>query len=376
MAKSLATIKRCRTALALVNRLLITTIALGDFLIGYLFIIATYDAIIFRQGYCKSQIAWITSWKCSMVGVLSTIGSQISLFSMTGLSIIRIYGIWNSMKIPGEVTLMKAVKITAAISSLILFSVTIAVVPIVENFEDFFVNGVRFSDGLKIFIGTPDKATVTAVIQAYHGRTKDTSLRWKMLIEVVRKMFSHDLNYQGLTDKVDKVDFYGSDGVCLFKYFVQNQDPQRLFAWSILALNFICFVLISISYLFIGFLSRRSSKGLANSENKQITQRNNRMNQKIAIIITTDFLCWVPFILICLLHSLEVIDATPWYSIFSMVILPINSVINPLLYDGVLTETIGALIRSISIRISNSTVFQRFRQRGSPASAEEISLKN
>ena len=378
IGKSLGTIKRCKTSVALINRLLIIMIALGDFLIGcYLFIIATYDAIIFRKDYCKSQITWITSWECSVIGVLSTIGSQISLFSMTGLSIVRMHGIWNSMKIPGEVTSIKVVRIAAAILSLILVSATIAVIPILESFMDFFVNGVRFSDGLKIFIGTPDKATVTAVIQAYHGRTKDTTLRWKTLIETVRKMFSHDFDYEDLTEKVVKVDFYGNDGVCLFKYFVKNQDPQRLFVWSILVLNFICFVLISISYLLIGTLSLRSSRSLASSKNnRQITQRNNRMNQRIAIIITTDFLCWVPFILICILHSLEVIDATPWYSIFSMVILPINSVINPLLYDDVVTKNIGAPVRSLSNRISNSTVFERFRRRESPALAEEITLQH
>ena len=383
IVKSLAALKRCKTSVALTNRVLIIMIAVGDFLVGcYLFIIATYDAVIFKQDYCKKQVSWITSFECSVIGVLSTIGSQISLFSMTGLSIVRIYGIWNSMKIPGEVSLMKVFKISAVILSLILVSATIAVVPIVESFDDFFVNGVRFSDGLKIFIGTPDKATVTGVIEAYHGRMKDATLRWKTLIEMVREMFSHDLDYDDLTARVGKKDFYGNDGVCLFKYFVQNQDPQQLFVWSTLLLNFICFVLISISYLFIGILSRRSSKSLASSENsRQIAQRNNRMNQRIAIIITTDFLCWVPFILICILHSLGVIDATPWYSIFSMIILPINSVINPLLYDDVVTNTLEALARALKNQISNSTIFQRFRQRASTeerastAPAEDIELQ-
>ena len=379
MGKSLAAIKRCKTSVALVNRMLIILIALGDFFIGcYLFVIATYDAIIFKQEYCKRQITWITSLECSVIGVFSTIGSQISLFSMTGLSIVRVYGIWNSMKIPGEVTLKKVFKIAAVILSLILFSATIAVVPIVEGFEDFFVNGVKFADGLKIFIGTPDKSTVTAIIQAYHGRTKDTrgTLRWTTLIEVVRNMFSHDLDYEDFTEKVDKVDFYGNDGVCLFKYFVKNQDPQKLFVWSILVLNFVCFVLISISYLFIGILSRRSSKSLASSKNnRQIAQRNNKMNQRISIIITTDFLTWVPFILICILHSVEVIDATPWYSIFSMLILPINSVINPLLYDDVVTSTIGAPIRALKKRMSNSSILLRFRQGAIPAETEEIALQ-
>ena len=376
IGKSLWTLKRCRTVAAVMNRCLIIMIALGDFLIGsYLLIIAYYDAIIFGKNYCKLRIPWITSLRCSAIGVVSTIGSQISLFSMTGLSIVRIHGIWNSMRIPGEITPAKSVKVSAAIALLMLASVTIAIIPIVERFEDFFVNGLKFQDGLKIFVGTPNKATVLQVTEAYYGRTKDATLKWDTLIQMVQAMFSHDLQYEDLTKKVAKVDFYGNDGVCLFKYFVQDNDPQKLFVWSILSLNFICFLFISISYLLIGILSRRSSKSLASSQNnQQIAQRNRRMNQRIAIIITTDFLCWVPFIVICILHSLNTIDATAWYSIFSMVILPINSVINPFLYDDVVTSHIGAALHSLSTRISNSALFQSLRERSAPKPAETTEL--
>ena len=380
IGKSLWTLKQCKTVAAVMNRCLIIMIAFGDFLIGcYLLIIAIYDTIAFREHYCERQISWITSYECSVIGVVSTIGSQISLFSMTGLSIVRIHGIWNSMRIPGEINRVQCVKVAASIAILILASATIAVVPILGRFENFFVNGVKFQDGLKIFIGMPNKATVLQVIEAYYGRTKNAILKWDTLIQMVQAMFSHDLpysvKYEDLTKEVAKVDFYGNDGVCLFKYFVQDDDPQKLFVWSILSLNFICFLFISISYLLIGILSSRSSKSLASSQNnQQIAQRNRRMNQRIAIIITTDFLCWVPFIVICILHSLDTIDATSWYSIFSMVILPINSVINPLLYDDVVTSHIGAALHSTSTRISNSALFQSVRERIAPRPAESTEL--
>ena len=364
IGKSIRALKRCKTSVALINRFLILVIALGDFFVGcYLFIIATYDAIIFKRGYCQQQISWITSLECSVIGVFSTIGSQISLFSMTCLSMVRIYGIWNSMRIPGEVTVIKTIKIVVAILSLAFTSTVIAVLPIVQSFEDFFVNGVKFSDQLKIFVGTSSKATLFEVIQGYYGRTKDATLDWKMLNQMVKSMFSRDLDYEDIIEKVDKVDFYGNDGVCLFKYFVQNDDPQRLFVWSILALNFACFLFISVSYVLIAILSHRSSESLASSQNnQQIAQRNRRMNQRIAIIIMTDFLCWIPFIVICMLHSLEVINATPWYSIFSMVILPINSVINPFLYDDTVTKVIKDSLRNLTTKARNSTVSQKIRR--------------
>ena len=139
---------------------------------------------------------------------------------------------------------------------------------------------------------------------------------------------------------------------------MKASDPQRIYVWATLSMNFVCFFVISVSYIVIGFLSMKSSKSVANArDDKQTRARNRRMNRKIAIIIGTDFLCWVPFIVTCALHFLEVIDATEWYSLFSMVILPINSVINPLLYDdffpGLVTR-VQALFRKMKAKQSGN----------------------
>lgn len=138
----------------------------------------------------------------------------------------------------------------------------------------------------------------------------------------------------------ESVHFYGNSGVCVFKYLVTQQDPQKWFTVSILLLNFACFVIISLSYIVINVKTIKSSKGLAGSENKALAQRNRKLQLKVTAIIFTDFLCWVPFTIICFLHFGGAVDATLWYPIFSSIILPINSVINPLLYDSLL----GALL--------------------------------
>ena len=194
-----------------------------------------------------------------------------------------------------------------------------------------------------MFVGQPGKKVHMQVIQAYYGRTKSdyTSVTWKTILSLLDGMFS--TMYGGIERK--NVHFYGNDGVCLFKYFVSQDDPQRLFSWSLLGINFFCFLIISVSYLYINIVSTKSSRSVAN--NKQANDRNRRMQRKISIIIATDFCCWVPFVLICCLHSLSVLDATPWYALFSVVILPINSVINPLLYDDSLTQLIARPLNSL-----------------------------
>ena len=364
IAKNISTLKRCRTSVALLNKTLIAAISFGDLLIGsYLIIISWYDSIVFKDSYCKRQIEWVTSSNCSVIGILSTIGSQISLFAMCVLSVTRIIGIYNSMKIPGEVTSVKSIQVGVGVMIILLLSTSIAVIPILTTLEDFFVNGVKYADELEVFIGTPNKHTVMLVLEAYYGRMKDTTLSWGRINQMVEKMYSHDFQYPDYTKNISTVDFYGNDGVCLFKYFVKNTDPQRLFVWIIIALNFVCFVFISLSYLVISYISRKSSKSFTQTGgNQQISQRNRKMNRKIFIIITTDFLCWIPFIVTCILHSIEILDATPWYSLFSIMILPINSVINPLIYDDISTKLILTPMLRLRTLIINTRVYQNFQQ--------------
>ena len=50
-------------------------------------------------------------------------------------------------------------------------------------------------------------------------------------------------------------------------------------------------------------------------------------------------------------HYLEILDATPWYSVFSMAILPINSVINPLLYNDIFKVKVMVILSRTNTRI-------------------------
>ena len=138
----------------------------------------------------------------------------------------------------------------------------------------------------------------------------------------------------------------------MFKYFVRSDDPRRsretqqnitdisnhqgdAMMWLILCLNFVCFVVITVCYAMINILNRRSSDRSGASKSQKNARQNRVVQNIITAIIATDFLCWVPFSIICALHNLQVIDATDWYVNFTMVVLPINPVINPVLHDKI-----------------------------------------
>ena len=349
---SIQSLTKCRTTVALTNKSLITMISFGDLLVGlYLLSVSGYDGLVHGKDYCFNQTMWLTSSSCSILGVVSTVGSQLSLFAMTVLSLVRLSGIWNSMRIPGEVNARSAFKIIGVSFILLALSAVLALLPILENFKDFFINGIRYDEGLKLFIGPVNKETHFKMFEKYFGRMKKTTLSWDLAEVMLSDMFSHESGLLDFTMTQTKVGFYGNGGVCLFKYFIRNTDPQKMFIWTMLVLNFVCFVLISVCYIIISSVSTKSSRNV-NKNNNQSCRRNKRMNQKISIIISTDFLCWVPFIVICTLHYMELLDATPWYSFFSMIVLPLNSAINPVLYSNNISTFGGRFVSRTYNRMS------------------------
>ena len=222
-------------------------------------------------------------------------------------------------------------KVLGVLTFLLFTSLGLALFPLLPGWEDFFVNGLHY-DKVTLFSGMVDKNTHFRILESYNGRYKKQHLSWVTIRDMVREMFSDD--YGGIEGS--KVEFYGSDSVCIFKYLVTKSDPQHLYSLVILFLNFVCFVLITGCYIVIQYYVTKSSSSVA-TKTAATQRRDLKLQTKISIIIATDFLCWVPFIVVCLLHFFETIDASSWYPLFSIIILPINSVINPLLYSDLVT---------------------------------------
>ena len=224
-------------------------------------------------------------------------------------------------------------------------SAAIAVIPLLPHFEDTFVNALYLPE-IDFLRGFASKRKLVPTLASYYVRIRleVSNLSWNSLASLINGMFTN--NYGGISQRF--LGFYGNDPVCLFKFFVSPDEPQATFSWFILTANLICFGEISISYLIVSIITSTSSSSLSEgATGDHVRNRNLRLQRKVSVIILTDFLCWVPFIIICLLHTKEVVDASPWYALLSILILPINSVINPLLYD----DTIGRILARILARI-------------------------
>ncbi|XP_076358835.1 uncharacterized protein LOC143251282 [Tachypleus tridentatus] len=131
------------------------------------------------------------------------------------------------------------------------------------------------------------------------------------------------------------LEFYGNNGVCL-PLHIHNPFSQ---AWEystflFCGLNTVAFVFILYAYVSMFFTISASKIGLRSTQQQQ----DRTIAKRFAFIVSTDFLCWIPVVLIKLiaLGGIEV-DKTlyAWIAVF---LLPVNSALNPILYT--LTTTV------------------------------------
>uniref|UniRef100_A0A8W8HLZ7 G-protein coupled receptors family 1 profile domain-containing protein n=2 Tax=Magallana TaxID=2171616 RepID=A0A8W8HLZ7_MAGGI len=111
-----------------------------------------------------------------------------------------------------------------------------------------------------------------------------------------------------------------------------------------LVLNFLSFLVIFISYLWMFLVAKQTTTAVRKSKAKS----DNSMAKRMTLIVMSDFFCWVPIILLGF-ASLGGATVPPqvyaWVAVF---VLPLNSAMNPVLY----TISTAPFMRNIRKRAS------------------------
>jgi hypothetical protein len=125
---------------------------------------------------------------------------------------------------------------------------------------------------------------------------------------------------------------YGASGVCLPFSFRQGGELQSL---VFLSINLFVFVFIFIGYMMIYNKmkqSRRLIETYGNIVDSPTQERELIFLKKISMVILSDFVCWVPMIIIkylALTGSKIAPEVAAWMAVF---VLPLNSALNPHMY--------------------------------------------
>ncbi|CAK8686079.1 unnamed protein product [Clavelina lepadiformis] len=313
------------------NHILIINLSVSDCLMGvYLMIILVKD-VQFAGRYSEFDYEWRSSTICSLAGSLCVISSQTSCFLMAVLTSYRLYAVYYPFKARHA---SAKPWIIAAVSSWII-SVIIA---LVSNTTRYFKSKVLFLNDFS----SSDSVT--------HDYVTDFACRVAILTNTSQDI--DESNWESvqsfLMDEfpqyapIGEIGYYGTTSVCMPRLYVNCSDSFWIYSIVIVTFNFLSFLFVLSGFGLIAWkIKNRPFKG------DKAQKQHAKMNQRIARIIVSDFLCWVP---ICIMAYISVSgEKLPdGVEIFTAgVLLPINSAFNPILYSPYIETKVEYLWKRI-----------------------------
>ena len=272
-----------------VQSILIMNLALSDLLMGiYLFIIVSADAH-FGEYYPAEVKRWRESFLCNLAGVLSMLSSEASIFLVTLISIDRLVGV----KYPFSSRRLRFRSTCIITCTLWVVAVMVSIIPVIVLTSSPSQNVQLYSLSV----------VCVALLLARQG--------------VYMEEESFILGHEIVEGKIQV-----------------GSDPSLLYSFAVfVAVNGICCIIITVCYvtIFVTVKSVAMRSGRSQDMKEQV-----RMATKMAAIVITDLVCWLPTIILSILAQAGMVTVPAIvYALIITVLFPINSAVNPFLYTMV-----------------------------------------
>ena len=313
------------------QQIIILNISIADFIMGiYLLSIAAYNAS-FSGFYGVMDREWRSSLNCSIIGSLVVISSQASCFLMVVLTAFRLINIVKAIESLTSSSRRWIVCIVMAWA----FSFILSAVPLFSMTSSYFMH--RFSISSAFYTGTLNSsqltefacrvATLTNTTIAYNDNELESALEFVQ--SGVLENFS-----------VVLFGYYGQTSICMPRFYVTYGDTSWEYTTFIITVNFLSFVFIAFGYIWIVRHSSKSSASVQQAKNNRPNTHTAKMQRRVARIIATDFFCWIPICIMAYVRlGVEFSDIV--YQISAVLLLPINSALNPFLFTSLPDKLVG-----------------------------------
>ena len=272
-----------------VQNQMIVSLAFADSLMGLYMIIITSADTYFGEEYYLSAPHWRESGLCLFAGILGFLSSEASVFTLTLITVDRLICImlpFSRLKITSKTSAVIIAMIWLATTFLSIFALSISSVkPGVYGLSD-------------VCLGLP-----------LHAESSGTG---SLVIE----------------------------GAAYYEFsveYVPSGTGTRTAWWLsvvvFIGLNSVSFTFILISYISMFIKTKLSSARLRSSASHK---REVKIATRMAVIVITDFICWMPVIIMGILTQtgFKTLDVSV-YAWTVILIVPINSSINPFIYTFV-----------------------------------------
>ena len=288
-----------------VQNLLIISLGFADCLMGvYMLVIASAD-IHYGKDYYLSAHEWRSSVLCEFAGFLGFVSSESSVFTLTIIALDRLicikypFGKYRFTYKMARIVIISVWVFTALLSIILLLIMQSN--PSIYGLSDVCI-------GLPLHVEKGLTGRLVTTIVEVKEKTEISSVE---LIEI----------------EILKPPIYTT------KFVPSTNDAVTPWWFSIvmfIGVNFMSFCFIVLCYVLIFVEMRRSSASFANMVSRK---RELKAARRMAYIIGTDFATWIPVFIMGIASQSRLADIDPSvYAWTAILIIPINSSLNPFLY--------------------------------------------
>ena len=342
------------------NLLFVLNLSFSDVIFGFVLGAIAITSNKFSGLYCTKDLEWRSSLSCNIIGIITLVSSQASMNILVLLTGFRLYTVYKPFK-SLDIKIKKVYFLLLACWIIPLF---LSLIPVV--FQKEFTQEMVISSNILLsnknfdrVIKPKDLYKVASNIENVWTQSKHKSIPYSKRIKNVGNYKDWYFNSHSLRDlhpnisiDVKKVfGFYSSSSVCLPDFYSKNHTVSK-FTVALMVLNLCLITFIIIGYVLI-FKKNNSRKTDKIYKNK--SKNENAMLIKVSLIVATDIACWLPIIVFSFVnfYGYQIPDII--HSLTSIVLLPINSLLNPIIYST-LDVILAKKLKKVSTYLKKSNI--------------------
>ncbi|XP_026690896.2 uncharacterized protein LOC108949594 [Ciona intestinalis] len=292
-------------------------LSISDFLMGVYLVAISSKGVEYSGRYCYHDAEWRSSNLCSGFGSLTIISSEVSALTMAVMATFRLIAVYE----PFKMTHVKWVTFVMPTVAAWIVGILLGILPLQTFNSGYFVASVWFPN----YFYSKQVISKQEMYLLYNNITRLTDGTPSMLqnwADVKQKIAE---TFRELEMKAE-FGYFGETSVCMPKLFSHVGSEAWEYSTALISINFFLFIYMVACYL---FMYKRSTKM------KFDAQRSNKLQKTISLLILTNFCCWIPICIMAFVSLSGVQLDRIVYVISAGVLLPINSVINPIIYSDI-----------------------------------------
>ena len=305
-----------------------------DFLMGiYLWSILLASLMIkaVKGDYCSFDQQWRSSSFCGTLGIIFTFSSHGSLLSIALMSVIRCV-----VCVKSDSTYIKKSSVVIISTVLLSFNLINSILPIVPlpALQEIFRTEIFLTYVNKNPFFKSNPLNYTLLEEAHHRVFNRKSTNLYQMLSDFRKTVTDSKIWH-----VTEISFYGNAGLCVHNIFKTQTSFTGYKISYVIGISFLL-LLVSGAYSTILLKIKRSQKEVRGISRQHLNH--NSAITKIVLMIGSQLLCWVPFIGAVIYHTAKPENTSPrmFYEVFALIVIPINSLLNPIFYSGLYRKII------------------------------------